>query len=156
MASAKEPKAQPRNIVPLIAPHELAAFAPAPTAQLIYHGGPLLSTVQVTAVFWGDAWQHAPNNGLIAQLGGFFDFILQSSLMDVLAEYSVPGHPIERGQYLGPVTLAAPALGSFVSDTQIQQALQQTLLCISSAGSSLHLERRKFLFSVLRLPQPHQ
>ena len=45
MASTKKPtkaspKASPRNIVPMIAPHEMAAFAPAAAAHLSYHGGP--------------------------------------------------------------------------------------------------------------------
>jgi hypothetical protein len=111
---------RPRNIVPLIAPHEMAAFAAAPTAHLTNHGGPILTSVQLQAVFWGTAWQQAPQSTLIAQLGSFFTFILQSSLMDLLAEYG----PIGHGQYLGAVNVTTPAIGTTVSDAQIQQALQ--------------------------------
>jgi hypothetical protein len=114
----------PRNIVPLIAPHELEAFA-TPTATLTYHGGPVLSAVRVQAIFWGDPWQHTPLNALIPQLGDFFNSILKSSLMDLLAEYSVPGSAIGHGQYLGAVALTTPALGATVSDVQIQQTLQK-------------------------------
>jgi len=116
----------PRNIVPLVTPQDTAAFAAAaPAAHLSYHGGPLLSNVQVQAVFWGAAWQQPAQAALIPRLGEFFTFILQSSLMDVLAQYSVAGQSISQGQYLGPVTVTTPPLGNSVSDPQIQQALQQ-------------------------------
>jgi hypothetical protein len=118
-------RATPRKIVPLLTPHQQAAFAAtAPVAQLAHHGGPLLSAVQVQAVFWGDAWQQPAQSALIPQLGQFFTFILQSSLMDLLAEYGVQGKPIGHGQFLGSVTVTTPALGGTVSDDQIQQALQ--------------------------------
>jgi hypothetical protein len=116
---------KPRYIVPLIKPKEAAAaIQPAPTAHLTYHGGPLISAVEVRAIFWGSAWKENPNSDLIPQLGNFFDFILQSSLMDVLAQYGVAGKPIGHGKYLGPVVTTGPALGDTVSDDEIQQALQ--------------------------------
>jgi hypothetical protein len=129
MASTKKPtkaspEASPRNIVPMIAPHEMAAFAPAPAAHLSYHGGPLLSAVQVEAIFWGTAWQQAPQQPLIAQIGKFFSFILKSSLMDVLAQYGVPGKPIGHGSFLGATTVTTPVLKNTVTDKQIQTALQ--------------------------------
>ena len=120
MASHPGNIAPPRNIVPLITPQELAVFSPSPAAHLSNHGGPILSSVEVQAVFWGNAWQQAPQSTLISQLGSFFGFILQSSLMDLLAEYG----PIGHGNYLGPVTVTSPSLGTTISDTQIQQALQ--------------------------------
>lgn len=119
MASQSGPILKPRNIVPSITPTELLAFAAPETAQLTNHGGPILSSVQVQAIFWGEAWGQSPQSDLIPQFGDFFNFILTSSLMDMLAEYGV-GH----GQYLGAVTLTNPALGMRVSDDQIQQGLQ--------------------------------
>jgi hypothetical protein len=117
--------ATPRNIVPLITPEQHAAFAlTAPSAQLSYHGGPLLSNVQVQAIFWGTAWQQPSQVTLIQKLGNFFTFILKSSLMDFLAEYGVAGKPIGHGQFLGSITTTAPVLGSTVTDAQIQQALK--------------------------------
>lgn len=120
MASHPDQVIRPQNIVPLITPEGVRTFSPAATAHLTDHGGPVLKAAEVQAIFWGSAWQQAPQDALIPQLGNFFTFILQSSLMDVLAQYGSIGH----GQYLGAVTLTAPALGSTVSDTQIQQALQ--------------------------------
>src|SRR2546422_5452951 len=54
----------PVRIVLLHAPREV--FAPAagiaapPSPQLTYRGGPLLGAVQVFTVFWGAAWNDAP------------------------------------------------------------------------------------------------
>lgn len=87
-------------------------------------GGPLLSNVQVQAIFWGAGWQQAAQSALIPKIGQFFTFILASQLLDFLAEYGVAGKPIGHGQYLGSVTTTAPTLGTTVSDAQIQQALQ--------------------------------
>ena len=118
---------KPRNIVPLLTPELHAAFKQATqSATLSYHNGPVLSNVQVQAIFWGSWWQQSAQNVLKAKLDQFFQFIVgpTSSLMNLLAEYGVSGHPIGYGQYLGSVTVPSPTLGSTVSDLQIQQALQ--------------------------------
>ena len=118
----------PRMIVPTLTPSELAG-APglAPAAHLTYHGGPVLTAVQVVTIFWGAAWTQAAQSALMPQINAFFDFILTSSVIDQLAEYSVPGQPIGRGSRIGTHTITAsePGGGSgTVSDAQIQQALQ--------------------------------
>src|SRR5512142_803082 len=83
------------RIVPLYVPEEvtqlkLGAVAP----KLTYRGGPLLASVQVFTVFWGSAWQQAPQRELVSQLNEFFNFVLSSPLLDQLAEYNVPAHTI--------------------------------------------------------------
>lgn len=118
------PRTTPRNIVPMKPPQELEAVAPGPAARLVYHGGPVLSSVKVLAIFWGSDWMSEPNHSLVNRLGDFFRFILQSSLMDVLAEYGAPGRPIRHGAYLGGIILTDPAPEASVSDAQIQQTLQ--------------------------------
>jgi hypothetical protein len=115
---------RPSKFVPTISPSEVAAFAAPRTARLSYHDGPLISAAQLQAIFWGPTWQQAPHSTLIGRMNEFFQFILRSSFMDVLAQYSVPGRPIGHGQYLGAVTVTTPALGDSVSDEQIRQALQ--------------------------------
>src|SRR5205814_7822015 len=99
--------------------------------KLTYHQGHLLTSVEVYTIFWGTGWQQAPQNGLIQQLNAFFDFILTSSLMDLLEEYSVPGQTIGHGKRVGTKTItssdpgtARPGGGRLVTDAQIQQALQ--------------------------------
>ena len=81
------------KIVPLHVPEEvrrpLQAAAAGP--QFTYRNGPLLTAAEVFVIFWGSAWQQAPQSGQISQIKQFFDFVLTSALMDQLAEYSVPG-----------------------------------------------------------------
>src|SRR5260370_33165726 len=89
--------AQPIRIVPL---HPGPAAAPAAPAHLTYRGGPLLSAVQVVTAFWGAKWL-AGEAPLLTQNNDFFLFILDSPLMDPLAEYSVPGTPICHGSLAG-------------------------------------------------------
>jgi hypothetical protein len=101
-----------------------------PQGQLSYHNGPLLTNVQVFTIFWGAAWQQSPQSGLVVQLNQFFDFILTSSLIDLLGEYSVPGKAIGHGSRIGTATITSSEPGNLVAggrevtDGQIQTALQ--------------------------------
>ena len=120
--------AQPRQIVPIIpagAPEAVVGLAP--TTHLTYHNGPVLTAVEVVTIFWGQAWTQAAQSGLIPQLNAFFDLILTSSLMDLMAEYSVPGQAIGHGSRIATATITASEPGGGtgqISDAQIQQALQ--------------------------------
>jgi hypothetical protein len=121
----------PRKIVPTKAfvarGLSAAGFSPAaPPPNLVYHGGPVLGSVQVVPIYWGNAWSSGMNAQLAAGLDGFFDFIVTSSLMDLLAEYSTPTIAIQRGQRLQSVRLvnSEPGSNGTVSDAQIQQSLQ--------------------------------
>jgi hypothetical protein len=118
----------PIQIVPL----RTEAAAPATAPELTYRGGPLLSAVEVFTFFWGPAWQQDPQAALIAELGGFFDFVLTSALMDQLAEHSVPGIPIAHGSRAGSKTLADAPPGSSVTDAEVQQLIQRELAADSS------------------------
>ena len=115
--------ANPIQIVPLRGD---ALAAPVTTAKLTYRGGPLLPQPQVFTFFWGAAWQHDPQSGLLQQINQFFDFILTSSLLDQLGEYSVPGISIGHGSHSGSVTVAATP-PSTLADSDIQQFIQQQL-----------------------------
>ena len=121
---------KPRQIVPLLLPEEpvgVAGLAPLALPLLSYHNGPVLTAAQVVTIFWGAAWAQPAQSGLIPQLNQFFDFILTSSLLDLMAEYSVPGQTIGHGTRVGTVTITATEPGGGagqVSDAQIQQALQ--------------------------------
>jgi hypothetical protein len=113
----------PIRIVPLHSPAGRAA--PAVPPKLTYRNGPLLTSVQVFTIFWGAAWNHAPQNALTQELNQFFDFVLTSQLLDQLGEYSVPGKPIGHGKRIGTLTLTKPAPGRTLQDSKIQQVLQQ-------------------------------
>jgi hypothetical protein len=116
----------PIRVVPLRLPDELKAAAAVPP-DLTYRNGPLLENVEVFTVFWGAAWQQAPQSDLINQLNQFFDFILTSALIDQLAEYSVQGQAIGHGRRTGTITLTTPRLRHSVSDNAIQHMLQQEI-----------------------------
>ena len=114
------------RIVPLHKP-EAQAVAPATVPNLIYRNGPLLTSVEVFAVFWGNSWQQPQAAGILAQMNQFFDFVLTSALMDQLSEYSVAGQSIGHGKRTGSVTLTTPPPSTSVTDQAIQQLLQQEI-----------------------------
>jgi hypothetical protein len=92
----------------------------AAAAQLTYNGGPLLANVEVTTIYWGSAWNTDP---LMAQLEGFFNFVVGSSLLDQLGEYSVPGFTIGHGKHVA-CAMDASDPGATVDDSAIQAKLQ--------------------------------
>jgi hypothetical protein len=122
---------RPRLIVPVVGPREEAVRAAAGTPNVTYHNGPLLTAVKVITIFWGADWATPGRAALITGINNFFDSVLTSSLMDVMAEYSVPGKTIGHGSRIGTKTIASPEPGAVVSgvrevtDAQIQTQLQQ-------------------------------
>ncbi len=123
----------PRHIVPpseIAAPGVAAPAAGAPLGNLTNHGGPVIQSVQVIPIYWGAGWSSGSNATLSAELDGFFDYITTSTLMDMLAEYSLPSQPIQHGRRLTSVRLpnsepgTVTPTGRQVTDAQIQQALQ--------------------------------
>jgi hypothetical protein len=126
----------PIRIVPLHPPSELyrpsAGITAPPAAQLTYRGGPLLDSVKVFSIFWGQVWQTSPNSDLANQINQFFRFAVSSALIDQLAEYSVPSQPIGHGSFIGTVTITQPTLFHAVTDAAIQKMLQQEIKSNSS------------------------
>lgn len=117
----------PIRIVPLHPGAGAEIIAPAVAPQLTYLNGPLITSVEVFAVFWGTAWNTAPHSALMPQINQFFDFILTSPLIDQLSEYNVPGYTIAHGKRTGTTLLTSPALGSSVQDSAIQKMLQNQI-----------------------------
>lgn len=104
--------------------HGDALAAPVKSAQLTYRGGPVLSAVQVTTIFWGPAWDQDPLAGIAQKLNEYFGFVLRSALLDQMGEYSVPGMTIGHGSLVGRRAIASSPPGS-VADGDIQKLLQQ-------------------------------
>lgn len=117
---------RPIRIVPLHRP-EAPPAAAAAAPHLSYRNGPLLTAVQVFTVFWGSAWEQAPNSTLAGQMNQFFDYILTSALLDQLGEYSVPGQTIAHGSRIGTTIISSPEPGSSVQDSAIQKLLQKEI-----------------------------
>jgi hypothetical protein len=114
---------EPIRIVPLRSAEAPLAVTPAFT----YRGGPLLGSVEVVTVFLGAAWADEPLAGLARDLDEFFDFVVDSPLMEQLAEYGVEGAPIGPGRHVGGATLEETALASPVSDDQLRALLQEAI-----------------------------
>ena len=115
------------RIVPLHPAAGAEIVGPAAAPQLTYRNGPLMTSVEVFTIFWGAAWNSAPQNAMIAEINQFFDFILTSALIDQLAEYDVANYKITHGKRTGTTTLTSPALGKTVQDSAIQKMLQDEI-----------------------------
>jgi hypothetical protein len=95
-------------------------------AHLSYRGGPLLQKVQVFLIFWGAKWQTAASAApLVHQIQTFYGDILVSSLLDQLAEYSVPGKAIGHGSLAGSVIITDGAPAGSVTDSAIKAQLKK-------------------------------
>jgi hypothetical protein len=53
-----------------------------------YFGGHVLSNVQVVPIFWGQFWTTSDGANLMAKVNSFYDSILISPWMSILAEYT--------------------------------------------------------------------
>jgi hypothetical protein len=118
-----ETQSNPIIIVPLYKPEEEKALGAPSPAQLVYYNGQLLTAVQVYTIFWGSAWQQSPASDMVSNINSFFDYILTSSLMDQLAEYSTSGQTIGHGSHIGTTIITSPDPGPSVADSDIQQLL---------------------------------
>lgn len=122
-------RGDPIRIVPLYVDAELLrpldAAGPAASARLNYRGGALLTSVKVLTIFWGPAWAQSPLKDTASRLNDFFDYVLTSTLLDQLSEYSVPGQVIGHGNRIGTATVTTPVPRSTVTDSRIQHFLQQ-------------------------------
>ena len=134
MANAQaNPIVGPRRIVPTVdftAPGFATRLPGVSAPTLQNHGGKVIQSVEVVPIFWGASWSTGANAQIVSQLERFFDFIVTSSLMDMLSEYSTASTPIQHGSRLNSVRVPgsepgdATPTGRVVTDAQIQQALQ--------------------------------
>jgi len=115
------------RIVPLHPGVGAEIVAPTAAPNLTYRNGPLIEAVEVFTVFWGAAWNSAPQSGLMPQLNSFFDFILTSALIEQLAEYNAANLKIGHGKRTGTTVITSPALGGSVADSAIQSMLQNEI-----------------------------
>jgi hypothetical protein len=91
-----------------------------------YMGGPVISNVQVVAVFWSSS----VDSVVTGNMPGFFSAITQSEFLDMLSEYSTTGQSggtdqtIGRGALAKAVTITPRvATGNTIQDSQIGEEL---------------------------------
>src|SRR5574340_922662 len=127
--SAVRAQGGPIRIVPLVERGKAGGAAPiarAPAgAQLTYRGGPLLTAVQLSTVFWGAAWSAAAQRATLDGLNAFSTFVVTSAYVDQLAEYGAPGKTIGHGRFAGTATIPDGSLGKSVSDADVQSMLDR-------------------------------
>jgi hypothetical protein len=94
------------------------------SANVTYHGGPLLQNVQVESVYLGQAW--TTNSTLqqqTSQTDAFLQYFTSSPYMDALAQYNV-GH----GTFVKNDVIAQnPAGGNTIDDSQIRSILDSQI-----------------------------
>ena len=146
------PRTHHVRIVPLATPEILQRPA-TPAAHLTYRNGPLITSCQVFTIFWGTAWEEAELAPMVTGLNGFFDYILTSSLMDQLSEYSVPQYKIAHGKRIGTITLTSPHVSKTVADSAIQKMIQQQISAKALPASSPDLLYFVFLPSGVTVTQ---
>lgn len=109
-------------------PRKKVSAAAAPPL-LAYHGGPLLANVKLITIFWGSAWLA---DSLRNSIQEFADFVVTSSLIDQLHEYSVLPSVDQPGQSIGHGTHPQTFLDTSdppptLADADIQSYLQQKI-----------------------------
>jgi hypothetical protein len=98
----------------------LSAPQPLGPANVTYHGGPLLTQVQLESVYYGKAWStDSTLQQQSQQIDGFLQYFPTSPYMDVLKQYNV-GH----GSFLNHDIVAQdPPSGTVIDDSEIRTAL---------------------------------
>ena len=94
-----------------------AALAEHPSAQLTYHGGPLLTNAQIYPVFWG------PYTWYINNLVSFYQTLGRSYYATVWNEYSPPGRSVGYADYAGGNIMPTAPAGRQIDDREIQRQL---------------------------------
>ncbi|KAI9337303.1 hypothetical protein BDR26DRAFT_465385 [Obelidium mucronatum] len=65
-----------------------------PMYALSYFGGPLISSVEVSPIFWGQ------NTQFQSELEEFYKFLVDSPFMDIMTQYGTKEYPIQKGTYI--------------------------------------------------------
>ncbi len=91
-----------------------------------YHAGPVISSVNVSSVLWGDG----VNQEIADSIPGFLSDLVNSPWIDGLAQYNtlaIPGpttnQVIERGTFNGQFKISPQNTNKTISDDEIQQEL---------------------------------
>jgi hypothetical protein len=93
--------------------------APTPNAQLTYYGGPVLSSVNVHAIYWNQKVKYQK------ELNAFYQAVTQSEYFDWLNEYDTPTQHIGRGQLAG--SFVDKQSGTDVTNSEIEAELARLI-----------------------------
>jgi hypothetical protein len=100
--------------------------------SIVYNGGLLIERAEVFSIFWGKEWNEKLLN-LRISLDDFFKVILNSEVIDQLAEYNTEKYIIKHGKYLGSNNVIDPMPASRrLNDIDIQHFLKKQIFTNSS------------------------
>jgi hypothetical protein len=108
-------------------PHILPKDGYAPTTNapgqpnLVYYGGPVLSSVEVVVVYWGT------NVNYQEQIPGFYQSVTNSPYFDWLAEYNTPSQKIARGSFVRAVVDKDAPTQVNLADQDVQNELSRLM-----------------------------
>src|SRR5215470_13799712 len=85
VATSSETRASVRPIAATRFPGTARAVTPTSSTQVVYNGGPVISNVEVHAVFWGATGIDAT---VKSQIPDFYETATNSSYLDWLLEYN--------------------------------------------------------------------
>jgi hypothetical protein len=118
---------RPRTVRPSVTELETRVVPAVLAPNFIDHGGPVLESVQIEVVFYGDSWQGSQLQGTRDKIAQFLGDLSDSSFLDVLAQYHGPdGQAIQHGQVTDSAIVADP-IGSNVTPSDIETMLLQRI-----------------------------
>ncbi|KAI9343120.1 hypothetical protein BDR26DRAFT_1006376 [Obelidium mucronatum] len=93
----------------------IAAIAALPTAfaAVPYHGGPVVSNIEITTIFYGTGARFQ------SQINQFYTAIVNSPYVDWLSEYNTPTQKIGRGRLLTSFTETSNIQTHMVDNTDV-------------------------------------
>lgn len=90
-----------------------------PTANVSYFGGPIVPNIQVFVLFWEMPADPVPKKTRIIEA---YKSMVCSKLMENLAEYSILGHTIGNGSFIGSYTVSNS--GQRIIESKIEETLK--------------------------------
>jgi hypothetical protein len=124
------------HMLPMHPPEYFLNPAPPPaTPRLIYHGGRVVSDMQVVQVLWGTGSYLAQVESVATpSMSSFYHEVLNSSYVDWLSEYDTAGlaaptsnQIIGRGSFDTQVTITPASNAATISDSTIQSEITRQI-----------------------------
>jgi hypothetical protein len=105
-------------------PGEVRPAAGSGTPKLVYSGGPVISRVQIVAVYWSSV-----SSTVTGWAPGFFKALVNSAYIDALSEYNTTGQTngtnqkIERGTFVSAVSITPSTTSTSLQDSDVSSEL---------------------------------
>src|SRR5262249_6983212 len=119
VTTARAKPARPRiympvgRVAPARSPQVSSGTAASGLANVVYHGGAVISNVKVVQVIWGPGTYLPETTSTTSpSVASFLTAITNSPYLDWLSEYDTPNQTIGRGSFAGRYTISPALNGS--------------------------------------------